>query len=385
MKILHTSDWHLGKSLHERSMVEDQQHSLEQVHEIIRNDPHDALIISGDIYDRSLPPTEAVRLLSWFLTTLREFSTIPVLIIPGNHDSAGRLSYCADLMVLSNIYFQTDPEKVDEPVTIEACGEKADIYMIPFLDPSTYHVHRDLDEEKENSAEERVRLTHEDSVKEAVRRIHARMNGENINILAAHLFTLGGMTSESERRFVGHAGSVAPEVLEGFDYIALGHLHKPQRVSDYIYYPGSLAKYSFSESGDTKQVLSIDIGKNALTVNPKEIHPFREMVRLKDTYMKLMHDEEYKQYKDSYIEAELLDSDLVINPISSLRERFPYVLSVRQKKPDNEMGDDILELPDEDRNLETDFVSFHKYIYDEEPGEEKMSIFIEQYNSGVRV
>ena len=371
MKILHTSDWHLGKVLFERSLIEDQRFVLEQIHRILKNKPHDLFIISGDIYDRSLPSVEAVGLLSWFLTDLRKFSDIHVAIIPGNHDSAARMSYCSELMSISNIYFHTDPLSAGIPVQIEAGDTRADIYLMPYLDPNTYNIH---DDDKTGYD----RPTHESAVKEAISLIKKNFKKDRINILAAHLFTSGGITTDSERKFVGTAGNVDPTIIAGFDYIALGHLHKPQPVTEKMFYSGSILKYSFSESLDEKHVLSIDFKNGSPHVVELHINPLRDMIRLKDKFNELMYSERFNDYREFYIEADLLDVDIILNPMSSLRTRFPNILSVKQTGSndiDSSGRIDVVET--EEENIENDFINFHRYIHEENPGVDKLTLFSE--------
>lgn len=247
MRILHTSDWHLGKTLHEHSLIEDQKHFLDQLLDVLKRDPHHALIIAGDIYDRSVPPREAVQLLSDFLSRFRSEIDIPVLLIPGNHDSASRLSYLSTIVKDQNIHFLADLEDVGKPVRIG----KADIYGIPFLSPY------DLDL---TSLEEKYQTrTHENALRAALENI--QLNPRRLNILIAHLFATGGRTSDSERAFVGASGEIDIHILEKFDYVALGHLHRPQKVADNAHYSGSPLAYSFSESSDDKCLLSVQIQK----------------------------------------------------------------------------------------------------------------------------
>jgi len=309
--------------LHERSLLEDQKHVLAQIHDLLKKNLHDVLILSGDVYDRSLPSAEAVKLLSWFLTELRRFSEIPVAVIPGNHDSAMRLSYCSELMAFSGVHFQTDPMNVATPLCIDCRGQEANIFMVPYLEPSVYDVHKDGEEIRQGRS-------HEGAVSEALRMISEKMDNDKINIFAGHLFTRNGITSDSERVFIGTAGDVDPGLFDGFDYTALGHLHKPQQINEKTYYSGSIMKYSFSETSDEKHVLSIDLDKKSVKVEALALDPLRDMKRLKGTFNDLMNSREYNDSRDCYVEVELTDSSIVTNPISILRERFPCILTVRQ-------------------------------------------------------
>ncbi len=214
MKILHTSDWHLGRILHEKSQLEDQRHALDQVLDIIRNTDHHMLIIAGDVFDRAIPPAEAVSLFSEFLTELRSFSEIPVIVIPGNHDSAARLSFCSGIMSSSGIHFITDARQSPSPIRIFSGGETAHVYAIPFLNPSVMDIHGE-DETSGNSS-------HDSAMARVIADIRPDMSKETLNICAAHLFARNGVTCESERIFIGSSGDVDSRHFDCFHYTALG-------------------------------------------------------------------------------------------------------------------------------------------------------------------
>ena len=252
MKILHTSDWHLGKVFHEYSLIKEQDLILGNILEHIGQFEYDALIIAGDIYDRSIPSQEAVTLLSNFIVKIRALKpALPILIISGNHDSAARLAFGSEVFAQAGIHIRTRPELVDQPVTIGSGSEKADVFMIPFLFPGAYSSRR-----QDNSASVN---THEGELKEALEMINAVKKSDRFNILCGHLFTLGGDESDSERTFHGTAGHVSPKLFVDFNYTALGHLHRPQKVGPRAFYSGSLLKYSFSESQDKKSMLAVEI------------------------------------------------------------------------------------------------------------------------------
>jgi len=369
MKIIHTSDWHLGKQLHEHSLIEDQKYILHQLLDFIQNNPHDALIIAGDIYDRSIPSADSVGLLSWFLSTLRSFSTIAVFIIPGNHDSASRLSFCSEIFALSNIYFRFDPHLVDEPVSIVCGDEHADFYLLPFLDPLAFDF--------PGEGIEKCMATHETVVATAMDKITKKLIPEHINILTAHLFARGGLTSDSERRFVGSAGDVDFRIIDHFDYVALGHLHHPQEINKRIYYSGSLLKYSFSESSDKKKIISIDINKKDFSIEYFEFTPLRDMKKVKGTLDGLLHDVLYDEYKNCYLDVELEDGSIVSNPVSILRDSFPFIMTVRQKALFERNKDVVINFERCNKGIENDFIDFHEFIYSDPPNQDEMNLFIQ--------
>jgi exonuclease SbcD len=368
MKLLHTSDWHLGKTLHEHSLLEDQRRVLMDVVQIMEKDPHDAMIVAGDIYDRSIPPAEAVTLLSNFLKKLRDTTDMPVFIIPGNHDSSARLSYLSEIITMAHIHIRTGTERVDEPVTLETESGMVNFFLIPFLSIAAYDVHREEEKRSERS--------HEHAVQEAVERIRPNIDETQLNILAAHLFTRGGKTSDSERRFVGAAGEVDASVLDGFDYVALGHLHRPQNPAPRMHYSGSLLKYSFSEVNDAKRLLSVNIEKGKCEVKPLYLKPPFDMARIRGDVESLMSGAEYAKYEDHYIEVELTER-YPLNPLRELQKRFRNILSIRMVS-EKRSGDGIIPGAAESVNIEDDFEQFHRYIHrNKPPNATKVKLFQE--------
>lgn len=365
MKILHTSDWHLGRYLHEHPLLEDQQHILDRLLEYLREEKNDILLISGDIYDRSVPAPGAVKLLSSFLFKARNLAPkMQICIIPGNHDSAARLGFGSELFEAAGIHFRTEPEKVDNPVRVTKGTETVDVYMLPFLYPGTYIILADDDE---------LRLSHEDAVRTAVERIRQKMDTTHINILVAHMFTRGGQTSDSERTFVGTAGFVNPDILGGFDYVALGHLHRPQQIDERIFYSGSLLKYSFSEAGDEKRLLQIEVGgEREIKIRDVILNPLRDMKRLSGTFAELSRNNH--ELRNTYLEIELTDQQTVINPMAQLRRHYPYLLSLRQKLYDNSSTSLRGEITP-GGNIEDDFLIFQDFLHESPPSEEKKKLF----------
>jgi len=365
MKLLHTSDWHLGRVLHEQSLLEDQHYILTRILDILKNEPHDGLLVAGDVYDRTLPSADAVSLLSWFLSSLKEFSDIPVIIIPGNHDSSRRLSYCSDILAASNLHIWGSIEDVGQPLILSAGDEKAAFFPIPFLDQGSFYI------------EEKPVRDHEAAMIEAMSRIDVRDTGDLPRICIAHCFVSNGSVSDSERSVVGGSASVSPDLFQPFDYAALGHLHRPQEAGERAAYSGSILKYSFSEYNDVKEVRSVEIEKGSLKVNPIPLLPRRDMVRLKGSFSSLLDSDKFSSYREDYIEAELTDSLLISNAMATLRKRFPWILSVKQQPPTvEERGEGEIDISDTKRSLEDDFNVFHQYLYGEEAAAEKKKLFL---------
>lgn len=365
MKILHSSDWHLGRYLHEHSLLQDQQAFLDFLISHIEAEQYAALIIAGDVYDRAVPAPEAVQLFSSFLGTLNaKCPDLIVCILSGNHDSPGRLGFAAELLRNQNIHIATDPKKVAEPVVIQDADEQIHLYMIPFLFPGEYGFTPEGD-----------RLSHEDSIRQAIdmirddidsRRTQSAPNTEPVRMLGAHVFTTGAGSSDSERIFVGTAGQVSASLFESFDYTALGHLHKPQKISDTIRYSGSPIAYSFSEAADQKQMLAITIDGSAVTdIVAVPVPVFRKMKRFEGAFQELLNG--ISELKEAYLDITLQDEDVLINPMSRLQEVYPYLLSLRQNQFSFESrgsreglhsrsGTDLME----------DFKAFYSHVYEDD-------------------
>lgn len=374
MKFLHTSDWHLGKKLHEHYLTADQSYALEQILDIIQSDDYAALIVAGDVFDQSIAPPEALDLFGNFLAKFRSVSSAPVVIIAGNHDSASRLAFCADVIRVADIHICADPSTCGSPIVVTKNGETARIYPIPFLHPHVFDAHQNGESVKNG--------THNTAVEHAVSMIKQDIDAKAINICVAHFFATGGQSSDSERAFVGTIGNVDIAPFNVFDYTALGHLHRPQAVNERARYSGSLLKYSFSEANDVKGVLSIDLHKQSCVVTTIPIKPRREMRRLAAKFTQLMGDAKFAQFKDDYIEAELTDSAVITNAITSLKTRFPNILSVKQPaverlSPEQGSRGTIFAQTNETAkaSVEDVFAAFHSYVAGEEPSAEEKMLF----------
>ena len=358
MKLLHTADLHLGKTLHETPLLGVQEKMLNDIHDILTQDDYAALIIAGDVYDRAIPSTEAVSLFSRFLARIREnCPDTAVLIIPGNHDSAQRLAFAREILQNQRIYIAQDTNRLADPVILTKGAEKLAVYLLPFLNFGTFS-----EEKKEacraagdSQAEMAAVASH--ILKQAVR-------PDIPALLAAHLFTVGGQSSSSERTFIGTAEYVNPDLFSFFDYVALGHLHRCQRITDRMYYSGSPLPYSFDESDDTKYVLSINIDcapkqntaidkeitysggelfdaenlqpaidgtKAPLNIERIPIISERPLKRLEGNFEEFFTGNRYDEWSGCYLEITLNDAEVIAHPMQLLRQKFPFLLSIRQK------------------------------------------------------
>lgn len=328
MRIMHISDLHLGRALHGCDLIEDQIDAVKQVVEHVKSVPHDAVLIAGDVYDRSLPPVEAVSLFSDFLGELAELG-LQVVVIPGNHDSPERLGFADAILEKAGIHVRSAYDRLDRPVTIKGRdGMEIDVFAMPFLEPAL------VENALRGGGRQAPIKTAPDAAAAAVE-IMSRARRQGVPaILVAHEFVgAGSLTSESERMFIGGAHILKEELFKDFDYVALGHLHRPQKVgSDRIRYSGSLLPYSFSEADHQKSVVSLTFNRGAASpvIEEMPVKPRHPLRVVKDTYDNIIAKDEYATYKDCRVCACVTDSQYHVNMLSSLRERFPLLANVRQ-------------------------------------------------------
>ena len=260
MRFLHLSDLHLGKRVCEFSMLDDQRYILEQVLSLLDARPVDGVLLAGDLYDKPVPPAEAVRLLDWFLTELAARG-LPVFAVSGNHDSADRIAFGAQLLAGSQVYVSPVFTEPPAPITLTDEYGPVDVWLLPFLKPAAVrHVFPD---EKIESYNDAIGCVLNACAPDPDRR----------NVLVAHQFVAGAAVCESEEPSVGGVDSIDVSLFEGFDYVALGHLHSPQKVGrDTVRYAGSPLKYSFSEAHQHKAALFVTLGeKGSLTATKNEM------------------------------------------------------------------------------------------------------------------
>ncbi|MDR2079872.1 MAG: exonuclease subunit SbcD, partial [Treponema sp.] len=301
VKFLHTADLHLGKVFHDHSLLEDQAFMLDQLRGILSDKSYSALLIAGDIYDRSIPSPEAVGLFGAFLEkTCSIRPDLVILILPGNHDSAPRLGFGKELFAKLDIHIAADPERAFEPVLVKSPGEACAFFLLPFLypgclcegigfagsggepDPAYPGSPSPGDPVRSQS-----RLAEIAAARLETARVKAVKAGAVLTVLGAHLFTLGGRESESERIFLGTAEQVDANLFAGFDYIALGHLHRFQKISSNAWYSGSPLAYSFGEADQEKVFLSVELdpAEAALPkVIPIPVRPLRKLYRLRGSF-----------------------------------------------------------------------------------------------------
>ncbi len=316
MKFFHLSDLHLGKSVHEFSMLEDQEYILKVILNIADEEKPQAILISGDIFDRPVAPTEALRLFDDFLDGLVR-RNIEVCIISGNHDSADRLAFGSRLMERSGVHISPVYSGTIKPFTfLDEFGE-LDVYPMPFLKPSL--VKRFYPEHEIASWTDTVRTVVD----------HMEIDASKRNILLAHQFVTGAATCDSEEINVGGADNVDIEVFAPFDYVALGHLHGPQSIGrPTIRYCGSPIKYSFSESAHRKSISVIEFeNKGNIFIKEIPLIPKRDMREIRGKYLVVTSRDFYKdQNTDDYIRITLTDEDDQLDAMGKLRVIYPNLM-----------------------------------------------------------
>ena len=318
MKLIHLSDLHLGKRVNEYSMLEDQEFILKKIINIVDDEKPDGVIIAGDVYDKPVPSAEAVQLFDSFLSSLAR-RQLQVFVISGNHDSSERIAFGSKIMDASGVHMSPVYDGKVSPISLEDEHGTVDVFMLPFFKPISVR----------KFAGDEI-TTYTDAMKFAVSQMN--INDENRNVLVAHQFVTGAKTCESDTVSVGGADNVDASVFDGFDYVALGHLHSPQNCgSNHIRYCGSPLKYSFSEANDKKSVTVVELAeKGEVTCREVPLIPKRDMVELKGTYEELTAKSYYenKTWQEDYTHITLTDEQDVPEAIGKLRAVYHNLMKL---------------------------------------------------------
>lgn len=338
MKIIHTGDWHIGKIVNQRHMTTDQEYILDQLMVMLEAEKPDAVIIAGDIYDRGIPPVEAVELLDRVLSHILLKLSIPVLMIAGNHDSADRLGFGSQLLRDRGLYIAGPFLKEIQKVTLVDEHGPVHFYLIPYAPPAVV---------REVLACSEV-CDHDTAMKAVIDRIRQVWNEKERNVVVAHGFIRGVEeleVSESEKPLslaVGGTEFVDVKHFDGFTYTALGHLHSPQQAgASRVRYAGSLLKYSFSETKQDKSVTQVEIGADGqLMVECKSLPLRRNMRKIKGSLKKLLDPAVYVDTAvDDYLHVTLTDEGELIEPMSKLRKVYPNILSLDIERKERQVGE----------------------------------------------
>lgn len=310
MKLIHISDLHLGKRVCGYSMLEEQKDALQQVLDCAREQQAAAVLAAGDIYDKAVPSAEAVDLLNWFLQEMQKLH-MPLIVISGNHDSAVRLGFASELLEASQVYIAGEYGGSIPYVDLEEKGQKVRVHLLSFLKPA--HV-RPFTEQPVTSYQE--------AFEEALSK--TELAAEGVNILMAHQFFAGSRVCESEALIVGGLDQIGTEVLEAFDYAALGHLHSPQNAGKKGYYCGTLLKYSPSEAAQTKSMALLSIDRDRIEKTTVPIVPLRDIHALTGSYAELTARSFVRtQNPEDYYAITLTDSSLIPGAFGRLQTFIP--------------------------------------------------------------
>lgn len=322
MRILHTSDWHLGRQFHNVSLLDDQRHVLRQIIDIVRDRKVDVVLVAGDVYDRSVPPAAAVELLDDTIHRICAELKVPMILLAGNHDGPRRLGFAARQLAGAGLHVAGPLWSVPRPVVLKGATGEVAFYPIPYADPATV---REI-----HGAEV---ADHDSALAYLLGRVRADNGPARPCVVLAHCFLAGSEPSESERPLsLGGADAVSPEHFRNFSYAALGHLHGPQwRGAEHIRYSGSPLKYSFSEERQRKSVTLVDLdesSKAAIELIP--LTPRHDLRSLEGSLAELLAAGVNDPGKEDYLLARLTDTHAILDPMGKLRAVYPNVLHLER-------------------------------------------------------
>lgn len=318
MKFAHISDLHLGKRIHQFSMIEEQKYILDKIIEIAKAEEIDGILIAGDVYDKIYPSAEAVALFDSFLVSLVK-ADIRVFVISGNHDSPERIAFLGQITRAAGVFLSPVYQGKIEPIEMEDKFGKVHIYLLPFIKP--VHVRHFFPEEIVTNYTEAMQIV----IK------NMNLNRSERNILVAHQFATGAMRSDSEEISVGGLDNIDTRCFEDFDYVALGHIHRPQNMtSEKIRYSGTPLKYSFSESQDRKSVTIIELGeKGKMEIKEIPLIPMHDMVKIRGTFAEVVNPSNFPQLDiDSYLHITLLDEMDIPEAFNRLAGIYPNLMQM---------------------------------------------------------
>lgn len=316
MKFVQISDLHIGKRVHEFSMIEDQKYILNQIVAIATELAPDGILLAGDIYDKPVPSAEAVQVFDSFLTSLAD-RNIPVFAVSGNHDSAERLAFGARLMMGRGVYLSPVYDGEAAKVCLSDTWGEVWIHLLPFLKPASV---------RHACGEEGI-VTYQEALETAVSRM--KVDPAKRNVLVAHQFVTGALRCESEEVSVGGLDQVEASVFEAFDYVALGHIHSPQHVGrETVRYCGTPLKYSFSEAEQEKSLTLVELGeKGRIEIQTIPLKPLRDLRRIRETYLEVTSLSFYKGTNtQDYLQITLTDEEDIPDGVQKLRVIYPNLM-----------------------------------------------------------
>ena len=318
MKLFHLSDLHIGKRVNEFSMIEDQKYILTQILYAADQEKPDGILISGDVYDRTIPTAEAVQVFDAFLTSLAD-RKLPVFLISGNHDSAERLAFGSSLMGKSGIYFSKVYDGTVEKIPMQDAYGTVWIYLLPFLRPSTIRHALPERAEEVQSAADAVRIALEQT----------KIDEKERNVLLAHQFVTGAKRCDAEELQVGDVDQIPAELFASFEYVALGHIHSPQKVGrETVRYCGAPLKYSFSEAGQEKSITVVELKeKGSVDLRTIPLKPLHDLRKIRGTYLEVTAKSFYENRDcEDYLQVTLTDEEDVPDGMAKLRTIYPNLM-----------------------------------------------------------
>ena len=349
MRLLHTADWHLGRIFYGQYLTDDQAHVLEnQFFTILKDEKIDGILLAGDIFDRAVPPIEAVELWDSIITRLAMDYKVPLFVVSGNHDGAERLEVGRSMLSQSGIHIWGSPHHALQPFEFEGPDGKVAICPMPFSEPR--RIGDALEQNIDLNNEATLNLHNYDQMYQAWSDHLYKQVPKGIRSIAiSHAFVMGGEVGGSERTLsVGGSEQVNPQVFKDFHYTALGHLHGPQRMgADYIRYSGSPLKYSFDEYTQKKSFTIIDMDtKGNVDISTIPVQAKRDVVILEGYFEDLLNNKELQaKHKDDYVQARLLDTMPIMDGMAKLRQVYHRCMTIdlvgRVAAPMADMGDAV--------------------------------------------
>ena len=370
MRILHTSDWHLGRTFHGVHLTNDQVYILDEFVRLVRDTHPDVVLIAGDIYDRSVPPTEAVRLLDEVLSRILMDHRVPIILIAGNHDSPERLGFGQRLLARQGLHVVGQLERGPVPIVIPDAFGPVYFCPLPYAEPALVRDRLQVPEAQNHDQAMAALLSH----------FVQQIPGQARTVIAAHAFVAGGEGSESERPLsVGGSGTVEAAHFQPFNYVALGHLHQSQAAGgEHIRYAGSLMKYSFSEADHRKSITLVEmdaagkVSSEAITLSPS-----RDVRCLKGYLQEILSGPQNGESREDYLMVTLQDTGAILDVMGKLREVYPNVLRV--DRPYLTTGNNLQgPMGDHRRLSETElFASFFEQVTGKALAEDEEKMFAE--------
>ena len=376
MKLFHLSDLHIGKRVNEFSMIEDQKYILTQILYAADQEKPDGILISGDVYDRTIPTAEAVQVFDAFLTRLSE-QKIPVFIISGNHDSAERLAFGSSLMGKSGIYFSKVYDGTVEKISMQDTHGTVWIYLLPFLRPSTIRHALPERAEEVQSAADAVRIALEQT----------KIDEKERNVLLAHQFVTGAKRCDAEELQVGDVDQIPAELFASFDYVALGHIHSPQKVGrETVRYCGAPLKYSFSEAGQEKSITVVELKeKGCVDLRTIPLKPLHDLRKIRGTYLEVTAKSFYENRDcEDYLQVTLTDEEDVPDGMAKLRTIYPNLMRLEYDNKRTRSNAEVraAERVEEKSELEL-FQEFYE-LQNNQPMTEVQEQFVEELLRGMK-